>query len=157
MPRAKPQADLFDAELAERLRVEAPLADRLRPRSWRDFVGQEDMVGLGTPLRQLIEQDQVPSLIFWGPPGSGKTTLARLIATLTKSHFVPLPAVASGLAELRQVISEALERRKLKAKRTILFIDEIHRWNKAQQDALLPYVENGILTLIGATTKNPSF
>ncbi|OHA54250.1 MAG: AAA family ATPase [Candidatus Veblenbacteria bacterium RIFOXYC1_FULL_42_9] len=133
------------------------MADRLRPTVWQDFVGQKEVIGSGTPLRQLIEQDQVPSLIFWGPPGSGKTTLARLIAKLTRSDFIQLPAVASGLADLRQVVARASDRRKLHQTRTILFIDEIHRWNKAQQDALLPHVENGTVTLIGATTENPSF
>ncbi|KKS79124.1 MAG: AAA ATPase central domain protein, partial [Parcubacteria group bacterium GW2011_GWD1_42_9] len=158
MPRPKvPDTDLFDAALAEQLRAEAPLADRLRPTVWQDFVGQKEVIGSGTPLRQLIEQDQVPSLIFWGPPGSGKTTLARLIAKLTRSDFIQLPAVASGLADLRQVVARASDRRKLHQTRTILFIDEIHRWNKAQQDALLPHVENGTVTLIGATTENPSF
>ncbi len=160
MPKSKsgpPQRDLFDSGLEQHLRAEAPLAERLRPETWTDFVGQESVIGLGTPLRQLIERDQVPSLIFWGPPGSGKTTLARLIARLTKSVFVQLSAVQAGLAELRQIVAEALERRKLHHTRTILFIDEIHRWNKAQQDALLPYVENGTVTLIGATTENPSF
>ncbi len=156
MPRIK-APDLFDAKLRDDLALSAPLADRLRPASWDEFEGQEEIVGKGTPLRQLIDQDQVPSLIFWGPPGSGKTTLARLIARLTKSRFVQLSAVSAGLAELRQVVSEALEARKLNGHRTILFIDEIHRWSKAQQDALLPSVENGSLTLIGATTENPSF
>lgn len=157
MPKLKAGQDLFDAGLAAALTAEAPLADRLRPKTWADFVGQEEIVGAGTPLRALIEQDQVPSLIFWGPPGSGKTTLARLIANLTKSRFVQLSAVSAGLAELRQVVAEALDARKLNGHRTILFIDEIHRWSKAQQDALLPSVENGSLTLIGATTENPSF
>lgn len=152
-----PQTDLFDSEYNKRLKAEAPLADRLRPSSWQDFVGQDEVVGPGTPLRKLIEQDQVPSLILWGPPGSGKTTLARLIATMTNSFFEQLSGVASGLADLRQLLDQAKERRKLYNTRTILFIDEIHRWNKAQQDALLPYVENGTLTLIGATTENPSF
>src|ERR1700741_4854606 len=124
------QPDLLDSGLAQRLRAEAPLAERLRPESWDEFMGQQAAVGLGTPLRQLIERDEVPSLIFWGPPGSGKTTLARLIARLTKSTFVQLSAVSSGLAELRQVVAQATERRKLHNTRTILFVDEIHRWNK---------------------------
>src|SRR3989338_8030616 len=160
MPKAgkkSSQADLFDAALSEQLRAEAPLADRLRPQSWADFVGQTEVVGPGTPLRKLIDQDQVPSIIFWGPPGSGKTTLARLIATVTKSYFEQLSAVSSGLVELRQLVASAKERRKFTRQRTILFIDEIHRWNKAQQDALLPQVETGAVTLIGATTENPSF
>ena len=160
MPKAgkkSSQADLFDAALSEQLRAEAPLADRLRPQSWADFVGQTEAVGAGTPLRKLIDQDQVPSIIFWGPPGSGKTTLARLIATVTKSYFEQLSAVSSGLVELRQLVASAKERRKFTRQRTILFIDEIHRWNKAQQDALLPQVETGAVTLIGATTENPSF
>ena len=149
--------DLFDAAFSEQLRVEAPLADRLRPQSWADFVGQTEVVGPATPLRKLIDQDQVPSIIFWGPPGSGKTTLARLIASLTNSYFEQLSAVSSGLVELRQLVASAKERRKFTRQRTILFIDEIHRWNKAQQDALLPQVETGAVTLIGATTENPSF
>ena len=160
MPKAgkkSSQADLFDAALSEQLRAEAPLADRLRPQSWADFVGQTEAVGAGTPLRKFIDQDQVPSIIFWGPPGSGKTTLARLIATVTKSYFEQLSAVSSGLVELRQLVASAKERRKFTRQRTILFIDEIHRWNKAQQDALLPQVETGAVTLIGATTENPSF
>ncbi len=158
MPRAyQSSPDLFDAALADRFKAEAPLAERLRPQTWADFVGQEEVIGKGKPLRVLIDKDEVPSLIFWGPPGSGKTTLARLIAQLTKSEFVPLSAVSSGLADLRQIIKQAGELRKFRSRRTILFIDEIHRWNKAQQDALLPYVENGAITLIGATTENPSF
>lgn len=149
--------DLFDASLETRLKAEAPLADRLRPQSWTEFVGQEEAVGEGSLLRTLLESDQVPSLILWGPPGSGKTTLARLVANLTKSSFVQLPAVSSGLDDLRHVVAESLDRRKLHSRRTILFIDEIHRWSKAQQDALLPQVERGVITLIGATTENPSF
>ncbi len=134
-----------------------PLADRLRPRSFEEFFGQEDLIGRGKLLRRLIESDQVPSLILWGPPGVGKTTLARLIAEATDAFFVALSAVKSGKAELMSTVEEAEERLTAKKQKTILFVDEIHRWNKAQQDALLPYVEQGIVTLIGATTENPSF
>lgn len=134
----------------------APLAHRMRPRTLAEYLGQEHVLGEGKPLRHLIEADKVPSLIFWGPPGSGKTTLAQLIAHATRAHFVPFSAVTGGVAELRVLIKEAKERRRLGA-RTLLFIDEIHRFNKAQQDAFLPYVEDGTLTLIGATTENPSF
>ncbi len=134
----------------------APLADRLRPENLADFVGQADIVGEGKLLRKLIEQDETPSLIFWGPPGSGKTTLAKIIARMSGAGFVAFSAVTSGVAELRAVIKEAAARLK-EGKRTILFIDEIHRWSKSQQDALLPHVEDGTVTLIGATTENPSF
>lgn len=133
-----------------------PLADKMRPKSLNDFVGQVDIVGEGALLRKLIETDQVRSLIFWGPPGVGKTTLASIIAAQTGSFFVQISAVSSGKAELVKIIKEA-EVLLQKAQKTILFIDEIHRWSKSQQDALLPYVENGTLTLIGATTENPSF
>jgi len=135
----------------------APLAERVRPVTLEDFVGQEHLLGKGKPLRILIEADQVPSMVFWGPPGSGKTTLARIIAHLTKADFFQLNAVASGVKEVRDVIQRAEANVKHLNKRTILFIDEIHRFNKAQQDALLHSVEDGILTLIGATTENPSF
>ncbi len=133
-----------------------PLADRLRPENLEDFLGQEEVVGKGKLLRKAIEEDSIPSMIFWGPPGTGKTTLAFIVAQKTKSEFLKLSAVSSGLKDLRIIIKEA-EENKEKDKRTILFIDEIHRWNKKQQDALLPYVENGTITLIGATTENPSF
>ncbi len=133
-----------------------PLAERRRPKSLSEFLGQEKILGEGAYLRQMIERDMVPSLIFWGPPGSGKTTLARLIAKETKAHFISLSAVTSGKKELQEVIERAAADRRL-GERTILFVDEIHRWNKAQQDALLQHVENGTLTLIGATTENPSF
>lgn len=134
----------------------SPLADRLRPRNFTEFVGQSEIVGEGKLLRNLIESDELASLIFWGPPGVGKTTLAQIIASQTGAHFVVLSAVTAGKADLVQVVKDA-EMRLKENKRTILFVDEIHRWNKAQQDALLPYVEKGIITLIGATTENPSF
>src|SRR3990167_181058 len=133
-----------------------PLAERLRPKALEEFLGQEKIFGEGSFLREALAADQVPSLIFWGPPGSGKTTLALLIAERTAADFFQLSAVGSGVKELRRIIETAEENRKI-GKRTILFIDEIHRWNKAQQDALLPHVERGTLTLIGATTENPSF
>lgn len=150
-------ADLFDYKHDQEKAKYAPLADRLRPETLDEFVGQEAIVGEGKILRQAIESDEVPSLIFWGPPGSGKTTLARIIATMTSSTFIMFHAVTSGVVELRKVIKEAEERQRLYSKRTILFIDEIHRWSKSQQDGLLPFVENGTITLIGATTENPSF
>lgn len=133
-----------------------PLADRMRPNNLEDFLGQNDLVGKGKLLRKAIETDQLPSIILWGPPGSGKTTLAHIIANKTNSEFKQLSAVSSGLKDLREVIKEAEASKRLGIK-TILFIDEIHRWNKSQQDALLPNIEKGVIILIGATTENPSF
>ncbi|MDQ6931903.1 MAG: replication-associated recombination protein A [Candidatus Eremiobacteraeota bacterium] len=128
----------------------------MRPRTLDDFVGQNHIIGDGRALRKAIESDRVPSLILWGPPGTGKTTLAEIVALLTHAHFHALSAVSAGVADLRRVVGEASQRKNL-GKRTVLFIDEIHRFNKAQQDAVLPYVEDGTITLIGATTENPSF
>jgi putative ATPase len=135
----------------------APLADRMRPQDFTDFLGQEEMLTEGQPLRRAIEQDRLPSLILWGPPGSGKTTLAGLIARKTHAAFVPFSAVLHGIPELRGLLKAAQQRRNVSGQRTLLFVDEIHRFNKAQQDAFLPYVERGDITLIGATTQNPSF
>lgn len=145
-------ADLFDRKGD----APAPLADRVRPQTLDDVLGQDHLAGPTAPLRKLIETDQIPSMIFWGPPGSGKTTLARVIANTTQSRFVFFSAVTSGVKEVRQTIARAAEEKKL-GRRTILFVDEIHRFNRAQQDAFLPHVENGTVTLIGATTENPSF
>src|SRR5579863_1977312 len=133
-----------------------PLADRMRPETLEEFAGQEHILGPGKPLRMQIERDQLTSIILWGPPGVGKTTLARLIARMTKSEFLPFSAVLAGIKEIKAVMADAERLRKL-GRRTILFVDEIHRFNKAQQDAFLPYVERGDIVLIGATTENPSF
>jgi putative ATPase len=150
--------DLFDHSLQEQLANEAPLADRMRPQTLDEIVGQDHIIGQGRLLRRAIQADRLfSSIILCGPPGTGKTTLARVISNLTKAHFESLSAVLAGVGELRQVIAEATERRRLYQRRTILFIDEVHRWNKSQQDALLPHVETGLLTLIGATTQNPYF
>ncbi len=150
--------DLFDHAMQERMKKEAPLAARMRPRTLDEYVGQEHIVGPGKLLRRAIEADRLfSSILLWGPPGTGKTTLAQVIANTTRSHFVTISAILAGKAELRQLVEEALERRRLHNERTILFVDEVHRWNKAQQDALLPHVENGTVTLIGATTENPYF
>ncbi len=135
----------------------APLAARMRPRSFDEYVGQEHVVGEGRMLRRLVESDNLPSMILWGPPGTGKTTLARIIARQTQSTFVPISAVSAGVADLRKAVAEARARRQAGLGHTVLFIDEIHRFNKAQQDAILPFVEDGTITLIGATTENPSF
>lgn len=134
-----------------------PLAERMRPRDLDEILGQDEIVGPGTPLRAAIDKDTVGSLLLWGPPGSGKTTLARVIAHRTKSYFVPYSAVLSGIKEIRAVMQDAERQRRLHGKKTILFVDEIHRFNKAQQDAFLPHVESGNVILIGATTENPSF
>lgn len=175
--------NLFNHHRQEQLEKEAPLAARMRPESFDEFVGQEHIVGEGCVLRRSIEADQLPSIILWGPPGSGKTTLAHIIANTTRSHFSAISAVSAGVAEVRRIIDEAnkrralpsfgdivmqlhrekqeqdeaKERRALYQHRTVLFIDEIHRFNKAQQDVILPFVENGEIILIGATIDNPSF
>ena len=145
------QMSLFDDR-----KTSAPLASRLRPEALDEYVGQQHLLGPGKLLRQLIEKDQISSMIFWGPPGVGKTTLARIIAKLTRADFIEFSAVTSGIKEVRSVMDRAEESRKM-GMRTLLFIDEIHRFNKAQQDAFLPYVEKGSIILVGATTENPSF
>ncbi|MFC2032657.1 replication-associated recombination protein A [Chloroflexota bacterium] len=149
--------DMFEQQFEEQKKKEAPLAARMRPAGFSEFVGQEHVVGEKRVLRKAIEAGQMPSIILWGPPGSGKTTLAFIIASVTSSHFSPVSAVSAGVADLRRIIEEARERRSMHLRKTILFIDEIHRFNKAQQDAILPFVEDGTITLIGATTENPSF
>ena len=149
--------DLFDAHRKEQLATRAPLATRMRPRTLDELVGQEHVVGPGMLLRKAIEADRLSSLILWGPPGTGKTTLARIIANSTKAHFAAVSAVTSGVADLRAAIKEAADRLGMHGQRTVLFVDEIHRFNKGQQDAILPHVEDGTVILIGATTENPSF
>ncbi len=138
-------------------RFSAPLADRMRPLTFNGFLGQEEIIGKGKLLRRAIEKDEIRSMIFWGPPGSGKTTLAHIIAHHTRAKFIPFSAVLSGIKEVKEVMAQAEEYQKMFGRRTVIFIDEIHRFNKAQQDAFLPYVEKGVIILIGATTENPSF
>src|SRR5437660_4009472 len=146
-----------DAAFEPPQRGDAPLAERLRPRSLDEIVGLDDLLGKGRFLRNAIESDRIPSMIFWGPPGSGKTTLARIIASTTRARFVTFSATSSGIKEIKTLMEEARRSRAARGTKTIVFIDEIHRFNKAQQDAFLPYVESGDITLIGATTENPSF
>lgn len=144
------QTSLFEKPMNE------PLASRLRPRTIEEFVGQTHLLGEGKILRKIVDSDTVSSMIFWGPPGVGKTTLARIIAAKTKSEFITFSAVTSGIKEIKKVMEDADKNRSLGIK-TILFVDEIHRFNKSQQDAFLPFVEKGSIVLIGATTENPSF
>jgi putative ATPase len=158
MPTSPAKNDLFAHALESQQGSDAPLASRMRPRDLDDFIGQESIVGPGKLLRRAIESDRLfSSLILWGPPGTGKTTLAKIIANKTSSHFEILNAVMAGIADIRRVVGEAKERRALHRQRTILLVDEIHRFNKSQQDALLPHVEDGTIILIGATTENPYF
>ena len=149
--------DMFEQQAENMQAQEAPLATRMRPNSLNTFVGQEHIIGPGRVLRKAVESGKIPSFILWGPPGSGKTTLAYIIANMTGAHFSPISAVSASVSDLRRVIEEAKGRRQTNLQKTILFIDEIHRFNKTQQDAVLPYVEDGTITLIGATTENPSF
>lgn len=146
-------ADLFDRNLG----VGAPLADRMRPVDFKDYIGQEHILGKGKILRRAIEADKLFSMILWGPPGSGKTTLAKIIANITKSYFQPFSAVTAGISDVRKFLDAAVERKKFHQQKTVLFVDEIHHFNKTQQDAFLPAVEDGTIILIGATTENPSF
>src|SRR5882724_7826584 len=152
---ARSGPDLFAAEGERVRRREAPLAERMRPRTLEEFVGQTHLVEPGRLLREMIDGERLHSLILWGPPGSGKTTLALLIAQSTQAHFVHFSAVLSGVRELREIIADAQEQLRMRQQRSILFVDEIHRFNKAQQDSFLPYVEDGTFFNIAATTENP--
>src|SRR5688572_108534 len=147
---------LFEDDKPSGAPPSAPLADRMRPATLDEVLGQEHLLGAGRPLRTAIERDQVPSMILWGPPGVGKTTLAQIIARMTRADFVPFSAVLAGIKEIKEIMAGAERSRKL-GRRTLIFVDEIHRFNKAQQDAFLPHIERGNVTLIGATTENPSF
>src|SRR6516162_5622628 len=148
---------LFPHDDAAAAPSRAPLAERMRPRTFDEFVGQQDLLAAGKPLREAIERDLLQSIILWGPPGTGKTTLARIIADMTRARFVSFSAVLAGIKEIREVMGDAERLRRTTGRRTIVFIDEIHRFNKAQQDAFLPRVEAGDIVLIGAPTQNPSF
>ncbi|MDO8886736.1 replication-associated recombination protein A [Candidatus Oleimmundimicrobium sp.] len=149
--------NLFEHEIQSKLSDLAPLASRVRPRTLKEFVGQDKIIGEGKALRRAISEDKLYSLILWGPPGTGKTTLAQIVASITKSFFVQISAVTSNVAEIRKVLAQAEDRLAMENKKTILFIDEIHRFNKSQQDALLHAVEDGLIILVGATTENPYF
>lgn len=149
--------DLFEISAKNEKMTLAPLADRMRPTTLEEFEGQRAIIGEGAILRRALERDELPSMIFWGPPGTGKTTLAKIIAGMTKARFVPFSAVEGSVKDIRAIIKDADDRRKYYRERTLLFVDEIHRFNKNQQDAFLPAVESGVLTLVGATTENPSF
>ncbi len=153
----RPDVDLFEQAAESAAALTAPLAERMRPRALADVVGQDQLLGEGKWLRSAIDRDELPSLVLWGPPGTGKTSLARIVARHTRSEFVPFSAVLGGVAEIRKIVLEAERRHAERRLRTILFVDEIHRFNKGQQDAFLPHVERGTITLIGATTENPSF
>lgn len=149
--------DLFENTKQRKMKLEAPLATRMRPETLEEFVGQADIIGSGKLLRRSIEADSLQSVLLWGPPGCGKTTLAHIIANMTKSHFEAVSAVLSGVSDIRKIIEKAKERRKFYQIKTVVFVDEIHRWAKNVQDALLPHVEEGLIILIGATTENPMF
>ena len=155
--QTRPEMTLFEHDRQQRAVGLAPLPERMRPRSFDEFIGQEHVLGPDRALRRAIDADRTPSFILWGPPGSGKTTLARLVAGVTEAHFEPISAVTSGVADLRRIVAESKDRQGLYRQQTILFVDEIHRFNKAQQDVILPHVEDGTFTFIGATTENPSF
>ena len=149
--------DLFDQQAKASNDHQRPLAERMRPHRLSDVFGQDDVTGPGSLVRHAIENDRIFSMILWGPPGCGKTTLARIIARETESHFIHFSAVLSGVKQIRETIEDAKKQRQFQRRRTVLFVDEIHRFNKAQQDAFLHHVESGLITLIGATTENPSF
>ena len=150
-------SNLFEKAHEEQKKKDAPLADRMRPETLDEIAGQEHLLGTSSPLRTAIEQDNIPSMIFWGPPGCGKTTLARVIANVTDSNFVQMSATSGSVKQAREIIARARDKQVFGGKRTILFVDEIHRFSKSQQDTFLPHVEDGTITLIGATTENPSF